>query len=520
MRSSLMANKTIKGFHDTNFVVKTSHTTLTVDVGAMLMSGKVDPSSSPPEATVMEDFSKMPTPSHNTFNINGEIIGYEIGLLAGGATDKIAIGKTGEIEAAVAVYAAGANTHIENRGHLVTTGFDSGVGTIVSMGDHSHVQNDGLIEGLSGIGTSGAGVAVVNGEHGIIRSVVSAVTMQTDMGDTSTFVNHGTVVVTAINIGSDTFAYESSAGNETVTNDGSITGNVSLGDGDDKLTNPGMIDGYVDLGDGTNALDNHGGTITGSIIGGAGNDKIVNSGKIMGDVELGDATNVFDNHGGTMTGASIVGGTDNDKVINSGKMTSDVDLGAGDDTFDGRGGHMIGSIIGGDDNDTLITDSAKLVLSEESAGGNDTVKSTVSYTLTANVENLALIGKANINGTGMDMAADTIAGNIGNNTLMGLSGSDDLSGGKGNDILWGGADADTFHFATGYGHDTLADFSQTDMDKIDLSHWTGMTNLAAVTNHAVDQGSDTLITLGQDTLLIKNIHEAQLTDGDFVYSAT
>lgn len=517
-----MANKTIKGFHDSNIVVKTSHTELTLDVGATLMSGKVDPSASPPAATLMEDITKTPMPSHNTFNINGEIIGYEIGLLAGGAQDKIMIGKTGEIEAAVAIYAAGAKTQIENRGHLITTGFDSGVGTIISAGDHSHVQNDGLIEGLSGISTTGDGVTVVNGDNGVIRSLISAVNMQTNMGDTSTFVNHGTLVVTAVNIGSDTFAFASGAGNDAVTNDGSITGNVSLGDGDDKLTNPGTIDGYVDLGDGTNVLDNHGGTITGSIIGGTGNDKIVNSGKIMGNVELGDGSNVFDNHRGTMTGTSIIGGMDDDRVVNSGKMTSDVDLGAGSDMFDGRGGHMTGSIIGGDDNDTLIADSAKLVLSEDSGGtsGNDTVKSTVSYTLTANVENLVLIGKANINGTGMDTAADILVGNAGNNTLKGLGGSDDLSGGKGTDMLWGGGDADTFHFSTSDGHDTLADFSQADSDVIDLSHWTGMTNLAAVTNHAVDQGSDTLITLGQDTLLIKNIHEAQLTDGDFVYSAT
>ena len=265
-----MANKTIKGFHDTNIVVKTSHTNLTVDENATLMSGKVDPGSGP-GATVMEDITKTPIPSHNTFNINGEIIGYEIGLMTGGVQDAINIGKTGEIEGAVAVYAIGDKTHIENQGHLVATAFDSGAAALVTAGNLSHVQNDGSIEGFIGISTmSGDGVTVVNGDNGVIRAVLAAVSMQTNMGSASTFINHGTLLVTATNAGTDTFAFAGGSGNETVTNDGTMTGNVGLGAGDDKLTNSSMIDGFVDLGDGANVLKNHGGTICGPILGSCG----------------------------------------------------------------------------------------------------------------------------------------------------------------------------------------------------------------------------------------------------------
>jgi Ca2+-binding RTX toxin-like protein len=68
----------------------------------------------------------------------------------------------------------------------------------------------------------------------------------------------------------------------------------------------------------------------------------------------------------------------------------------------------------------------------QGGGGSDTVKSSVSYTLSAAVENLTLTGTGALNGTGNSLA-NRLTGNTGNNVLDGGSGADILSGGDGDD---------------------------------------------------------------------------------------
>jgi Ca2+-binding RTX toxin-like protein len=227
------------------------------------------------------------------------------------------------------------------------------------------------------------------------------------------------------------------------------------------------------------------------------------------------------NHGTIVVSASggaIFGGSGDDKVINDGKLTGFVYLGSGDDTFDTRGGQVTSSIMGGADDDVYIVDKASFNIVENSGEGNDTIRSTVNYTLNANVENLVLLGNKNINGTGTDMA-DTLRGNSGDNVLKGLVGSDHLYGGKGDDKLYGGVDMETdyFHFGTGDGHDVIYNYYDG-LDQIHLENWAAITSLADLkSHHATDQGHDLLIHAGADTLLVKGINKADLNAGDVYF---
>jgi Ca2+-binding RTX toxin-like protein len=80
---------------------------------------------------------------------------------------------------------------------------------------------------------------------------------------------------------------------------------------------------------------------------------------------------------------------------------------------------------GGLGNDLYIVDNAGDVAGEV-AGGVDTVESSVTHTLSANLENLTLTGAAAINGTG-NAKANVISGNGANNLLDGGTGIDTAS---------------------------------------------------------------------------------------------
>jgi Ca2+-binding RTX toxin-like protein len=103
---------------------------------------------------------------------------------------------------------------------------------------------------------------------------------------------------------------------------------------------------------------------------------------------------------------------------------------ANNDTLDG--GLGADTLTGGAGNDTYFVDSSTDIVIENSNEGTDTIKSTVSYTLPAFVENLVLLGTANLSGTG-NTGDNQIEGNAGNNTLDGGSGKDTLQGAWGND---------------------------------------------------------------------------------------
>ncbi|WP_267921725.1 pre-peptidase C-terminal domain-containing protein [Nostoc favosum] len=122
---------------------------------------------------------------------------------------------------------------------------------------------------------------------------------------------------------------------------------------------------------------------------------------------------------------SLAGGTANDSLIG----------GNGNDTLDG--GLGTDTLNGGAGDDTYIINSAVDTITEAANSGTDTVRSSVTYTLGANLENLTLTGTSAIDATGNSLNNILIGTNLSRNTLNGRAGDDSIIGGSGNDILNG-----------------------------------------------------------------------------------
>ncbi len=164
--------------------------------------------------------------------------------------------------------------------------------------------------------------------------------------------------------------------------------------------------------------------------------------------------------------------------------------GAGDDIIDG--GAWNDTMMGGAGNDTYQVDNGWDQVWEAEAGGVDTAITTLdSYTLAANVENLAYAGSGNFTGTGNA---------LGNR----------IQGGVGDDVLTGGAGADTFVFSDGA--DLITDFTLGE-DRIAL---TGVSGFEELLPHLSQQGEDVVLSLG-GTLTLAGVDLGSLSAADFVF---
>lgn len=131
---------------------------------------------------------------------------------------------------------------------------------------------------------------------------------------------------------------------------------------------------------------------------------------------------------------------------------------------------------GGAGNDTYVIYAAIDQVIENPGEGTDLVRSSISYALADNLENLTLTGTTAINGTGNGVA----------NVIIGNSAANLITGGGGGDTLTGGAGADRFKYtdmsdsAPG-APDLITDFSgkKGQGDKIDLSAIDAKANTAA-----------------------------------------
>jgi Ca2+-binding RTX toxin-like protein len=154
---------------------------------------------------------------------------------------------------------------------------------------------------------------------------------------------------------------------------------------------------------------------------------------------------------------------------------------AGNNRLNGLAG--ADTMIGGLGDDTYIVDDPGDTVVELAGEGFDIVQSSGSVYLSAHVERLELMGKANANGVGTD-SVNYLTGNDGNNILTGKGGLDALEGGGG---------ADTFRYLAlsdsnaVTGMDRIVDFDFAEGDRVNVSAIDANAGLAG------NQAFDTLI---------------------------
>ena len=126
-----------------------------------------------------------------------------------------------------------------------------------------------------------------------------------------------------------------------------------------------------------------------------------------------------------LTGSADLNGTGNN-------LANDMLGNDGDNTLDGKAGADV--MRGGNGDDIYIVDDSNDVVTEGTDGGVDIVRANASFALSANVENLVLLGTGQFTGRGNDLA----------NTIIGNAGSNELDGGGGADLLIGGDGGDSY----------------------------------------------------------------------------
>jgi len=414
---------------------------------------------------------------------------------------------------------AGNDTYVvENTGDQVVELVGQGYDTVESnIGSYTLTDNvEALVLGTGAIsGTGNALNNTLSGNAGAntLDGGAGADVMLGGAGDDSYVVdNVADLVVEGIANGTDSVmssvTYALTANVENLT----LTGTANIDATGNELGN--VLTGNA----GNNRLD--GGAGTDTLVGGAGDDTYVvdnaadqvveNASEgvdtVLASVSYALAANV-DNL--VLTGGAVSGtGNDLANVITGNAANNVLDGGAGVDT-----------LAGGVGDDTYRVDNTGDTVTENANEGTDTVVSSVSYALSANVENLTLTGAASIDATG-NALANVLVGNAGNNRLDGGVGADSMAGGGGDDtyIVDNVGDAvvenasegtDTVQAAVSYGlAANVENLTLTGVDNIDA---TGNALANALMGNAGNNhldggiGADTMVgSAGDDSYVVDN----------------
>jgi Ca2+-binding RTX toxin-like protein len=391
---------------------------------------------------------------------------------------------------------------------VVIEGSNAGIDTVqtsVSYTLSANIENLTLTStgAINGIGNALNNIITGNSGDNTLNGGGGADTLVGGLGNDIYVVdNTADVVNEALNAGTDTVrasvSYSLSSNVENMILTGSSNINATGNDSDNSLTG----------NTGNNTLN--GGVGTDTLIGGAGNDLyiVANSADVITEGGNSGTDSVQSSatyylsanlENLTLTGTAAINGVGN-------TLNNTISGNSGDNVL--NGGTGADTLIGGLGNDLYVVDNSADVVSELTSQGTDTINTTVSYSLSDNVENLNLTGTVAINATGNTL----------NNTIRGNSGVNFISGGDGNDTLTGAGGSDHFLFNTALNattnKDTITDLASD--DKLDLSRLI-FSNLGAVGSLSPDDlvsGADLTTAQNANDYLIFNT-----TTGNLYYDA-
>ena len=374
---------------------------------------------------------------------------------------------------------------VDSASDVVVENAAEGIDTIQATFSYalsSNVENLTLIGALAidGTGNDAANILIGNAGANVLNGGAGDDTLDGGAGDdhliggtgNDTYLvdSAGDVIVENANEGIDTvkinasYSLSDNLENLTLMGTGAING---TGNGAANIIIGNSAVNTLDGGAGNDTLD--GGAGNDRLIGGTGDDtyRVDSAGDVIvenanegADTVQAGASYVLSANieNLTLTGASAINGTGNGdaNIITGNSGANILDGGAGDDR-----------LIGGAGDDVYLVDSIGDVIVENAFEGTDTVKAGLSYTLSANIENLILTGTTAIDGTG-NGGANTITGNSAANILDGGAGDDRLIGGVGDDTYLVDSAADIVVENANEGTDTVkAAFSYTLSDNIE-----------------------------------------------------